>query len=79
MHQLNNVSNQKLNQFRAADSTGADVVVWLRNNQHRFRQPIIEPPMLSATIPNRAAMDAVEACFSFSQLKVNTTSVYIRI
>ncbi|VDC05841.1 unnamed protein product [Peniophora sp. CBMAI 1063] len=69
LRSLDNVANQKLNQFRQADSVGAEVVVWLRNNQHRFRQPIIEPPMLSATIPNRAAVDAVEACFSFSQLK----------
>lgn len=46
------------------------MINWLRQNKHRFRMEIIEPAAVSVTVPNKSYVNAVEACFNFSQLRV---------
>ena len=44
---------------------------WLRdNNQRRFKMPILEPPMLSCSVPNKKYVNAVEALFGANDLQV---------
>jgi hypothetical protein len=46
------------------------VIHWLRKNGHRFRMEIIEPAVVSLTVPNKNYVNAVEACFNGTQLRV---------
>ncbi|RPD67470.1 P-loop containing nucleoside triphosphate hydrolase protein [Lentinus tigrinus ALCF2SS1-7] len=69
LQQLDSVSHQKLEMLRRFDPDCAEVVEWLRKNQNRFRMEIFEPAMLCVTVPNRAYVDAVEACFGGPQLR----------
>lgn len=70
---LDNHQNQKLQALYRYDKDSHDVVLWLRQNRDKFRMPIIEPPMMCLTIPNKNFANAVEACFSAMQLRVRIT------
>jgi hypothetical protein len=48
----------------------ADAVVWLRNNQEKFKMEVFEPPMICCTVPDKRFTNAVEACFTADHLKV---------
>ncbi len=69
LQQLDSVAHQKLELLKRFDPDCAEVVEWLRKNQSRFRMEIFEPALLCVTVPNRAYVDAVEACFGGSQLR----------
>lgn len=70
LEQLNDVSHRKLQEFSRWDKDAADTVVWLRNNQHRFRKPVLEPPYLSVSVPDRRFVDGAESCLGSNQMKV---------
>ncbi|KAH8096592.1 hypothetical protein BXZ70DRAFT_945257 [Cristinia sonorae] len=68
--ELDDASQRKLLSLRHWDSECADVVAWLRNNQHRFKMEVMEPPMLSVSVSDSKYAQAVESCFSNNQLKM---------
>ena len=70
LKQLESVQHRQLAELAKVDQDTAAVVQWLRQNQHRFQQEILEPPILSVTVPDKLYASAVEACFSMNQLKV---------
>lgn len=47
------------------------MVVWIRNNRHRFKLEVFEPPAISLNVPDRRFADAVEAAFNGNQLRVS--------
>ncbi|KAJ8594009.1 hypothetical protein M405DRAFT_543679 [Rhizopogon salebrosus TDB-379] len=51
----------------------ADAVVWLRNNQEKFKMEVFEPPMICCTVPDKRFTNAVEACFTADHLKILVT------
>jgi hypothetical protein len=67
---LDDVSHRKLQSLGKYDPDCANVINWLRQNKHRFRMEIIEPAAVSVTVPNKSYVNAVEACFNGSQLRV---------
>lgn len=71
LRQLDDVSHRKLQNLSQYDPDCAEVIHWLRANKHRFRMEIIEPAVISLTVPNKDYVHAVEACFSGTQLKVD--------
>jgi hypothetical protein len=48
----------------------ADTVVWLRENQRRFRFPILEPPCLSISVKDQRYINAVDTLISHDTMKV---------
>ncbi|KDQ64067.1 hypothetical protein JAAARDRAFT_116577 [Jaapia argillacea MUCL 33604] len=69
LRDLDDVSARKLQHLAGIDRDCADTIRWLRENRHRFKLEIIEPAIISLTIPDKSFMNAVEACFNFHQLK----------
>ncbi|KAI0290728.1 P-loop containing nucleoside triphosphate hydrolase protein [Russula brevipes] len=69
LKQLDDVSHRKLQNLSQHDPDCVAVINWLRANKHRFRMEIIEPAVISLTVPNKDYVHAVEACFSITQLK----------
>ncbi len=50
---MQDVRNQRLTVIRQADRHTYDAIRWLQDNQHRFKQPILEPIMLVVSeVPN---------------------------
>ncbi|OCH94491.1 hypothetical protein OBBRIDRAFT_122871 [Obba rivulosa] len=70
LKQLDDVSHRKLEALARWDRDCADVVRWLRDNRHRFKMEIFEPPALSLTVPDKRYATAVENCFSADQMKM---------
>jgi structural maintenance of chromosomes protein 5 len=70
LKQLDDVAHRKLQNLAQYDPDCAAVINWLRANRHRFRMEIIEPAVVSLTVPNKDYVHAVEACFNITQLKV---------
>lgn len=66
---LDNVFHRKVAALRKFDPDCADVIIWLRDNRHRFKMEIMEPAVVSLTVQNKPYVDAVEACFSGMQLR----------
>ena len=54
------------------------MIHWLRKNTHRFRMEIIEPAAVSLTVPNKSYVNAVEACFIGTQLRVRSSLSSVR-
>jgi hypothetical protein len=71
LKQLDDVSHRKLQNLAQYDPDCAAVITWLRANKHRFRMEIVEPAVISLTVPNKEYVHAVEACFNITQLKVD--------
>ncbi|KAH9833821.1 uncharacterized protein C8Q71DRAFT_772688 [Rhodofomes roseus] len=69
LKQLDDASHRKLESLSRWDRDCGEAVRWLRQNQHRFKMEVFEPPMLSCTVPDNKLVHAVEACFNASQLK----------
>ncbi|KAJ7595202.1 P-loop containing nucleoside triphosphate hydrolase protein [Mycena floridula] len=67
--ELDSADAQKLANLRRWDKDAADVLIWLRSNQNRFKKPIIEPVVMSLTVTDLRYAMAVEACFNANQLK----------
>ncbi|GJE87507.1 structural maintenance of chromosomes protein [Phanerochaete sordida] len=69
LQQLDNADAQKLDSLVRWHRDTGETVKWLRENQHRFKMPILEPPMLSCTVPNRQFVNSVEALFGPNDLQ----------
>ncbi len=52
------------------DKDTHDAIVWVRNNRHLFRMEVFETPFMRITIKDKKYTNAVEACFSVSQMRV---------
>jgi hypothetical protein len=50
------------------------VINWLRANKRHFCVEIVEPVVISLTVPNKEYVHAVVACFNIMQLKVDFIS-----
>jgi len=72
LKQLDDVSHRKLQNLAKYDPDCAAVIDWLRKNTHRFRLGIVEPAVVSVTVPNKNYVNAVEACFNGQQLRVRS-------
>jgi hypothetical protein len=70
LKQLDNVDSQKLEKLGSFNKDAYDAVLWLRQNKDKFRMEIIEPPIISLTVPDKNFQYAVETCMSNVQLKV---------
>ena len=71
LQKLEDERHRKLENLRTWDRNHADAVAWLRNNQSRFKMEVFEPPMTCCNVPDKRFTNAVEACFTANQLKVN--------
>ncbi|KIJ69821.1 hypothetical protein HYDPIDRAFT_78852 [Hydnomerulius pinastri MD-312] len=69
LKRLDDERHRKLENLRSWDRDHADAVAWLRNNQHRFKMEVFEPPMICCSVPDKRFTNAVEACFNVNQLK----------
>ncbi|KAF9226823.1 P-loop containing nucleoside triphosphate hydrolase protein [Gyrodon lividus] len=69
LKRLDDERHRKLENLRSWDRDHADAVVWLRNNQNRFKMEVFEPPMICCSVPDKRFTNAVEACFNANQLK----------
>ncbi|KIP10370.1 hypothetical protein PHLGIDRAFT_101267 [Phlebiopsis gigantea 11061_1 CR5-6] len=69
LKQLDNADVQKLESLTRWHRDTGDVVKWLRQNQDRFRHPILEPPMLSINVRDRRFVHAIEACFGANDMQ----------
>ncbi|KAJ3847412.1 hypothetical protein EV368DRAFT_51228 [Lentinula lateritia] len=69
LHQLDSADHQKLQRLAQFNQDTADAVVWLRSNKHRFKQDIIEPAILTLTVPSIRYAPAVESVMSGDRFK----------
>ncbi|KAF8885790.1 P-loop containing nucleoside triphosphate hydrolase protein [Infundibulicybe gibba] len=69
LKKMDDVNNRKLQSIRQWDSQIHDAILWLRDNKHRFKMQVFEPPLMCLTVPDGRYVDAVESCFSQAQLK----------
>ncbi|KAF8651094.1 hypothetical protein AX16_004894 [Volvariella volvacea WC 439] len=69
LRRYDDIENVKLKNLEQIDRDTHDAVIWLRKNKDKFRMPILEPPILSVTVPNERFADTIEGCFNFVQLK----------
>ncbi|CBQ73825.1 related to SMC5-Structural maintenance of chromosomes, required for cell viability [Sporisorium reilianum SRZ2] len=67
--QLDDVPQQRLEKIRAADEGVYKAVLWLRQNQHRFRKPVHEPVLLEISLKDQRYAAAVESCIPFAVQK----------
>ncbi|KAG6331319.1 hypothetical protein ID866_7768 [Astraeus odoratus] len=70
LKRLDDERHRKLENLRKQDRDCADAVVWLRNNQDRFKMEVFEPPMVCCNVPDKRYTNMVEACFNINQLRV---------
>lgn len=75
MQRLDNESHRKLQHLQGRDADCADTVSWLRQNQHQFQFPVMEPPIMSMTVTDQRYAASVESLFSWTQLKVGLVSL----
>ncbi|KIL63939.1 hypothetical protein M378DRAFT_78988 [Amanita muscaria Koide BX008] len=69
LKKLDDILVRKMHNMRQWDRDAHDVILWLRQNQHRFKKPILEPPAIIVNVPDKRFVDTVEACFSSAQLR----------
>ncbi|KAK7437355.1 Structural maintenance of chromosomes protein 5 [Stygiomarasmius scandens] len=69
LKQLDNVDAQKMAVLANFNKDTHDAVLWLRANKHQFKMEVIEPAIISLTVPDRRFADAVESSFNGTQLK----------
>lgn len=67
---MQDLAERKLVELQKADRDSADAVRWLRENQHRFKMQVMEPPMLALSVPDHRYSDAIESCLSWNQMRV---------
>ena len=71
LKRLDDKGQRKLEDLRRWNIHTYDAVVWLRQNQDQFREPILEPPFLSMTVPNKRFAASVEACINANQMQAS--------
>lgn len=60
---MDNIWTQRLQKVEQRDRQTATAIKWLKNNQHLFSQPILEPVCMSVNIRNPCYAKQVEAFF----------------
>jgi hypothetical protein len=75
LYRLRNLDDdniRKLQDLAKWDRDCHDAILWLRKpeNQEKFRMPVIEPPYITLTVPDKRYTNAIEACLNANQLKV---------
>lgn len=63
LKEMNSVRAQRLQKLEARDSDTARAIRWLEENQHQFRQPILEPVCMSLNVLNPRYVKQAEAFF----------------
>ena len=61
LRRMENVRSQRLDMLQRRDRHTYDAINWLRENQHLFSQPILEPMAVSVNIKDRRYVAQVEA------------------
>ncbi|KAF9651246.1 P-loop containing nucleoside triphosphate hydrolase protein [Thelephora ganbajun] len=69
LQRLDNEAHVKLQNLRRMDQDCADTVIWLRENQRRFRHPVLEPPCLSISVKDQRYINAVDTLISHDTMK----------
>ena len=69
----------KLMHLQRWDRDCGETVLWLRQNRHRFKMDVFEPPVLSVNVQDKRYADAIEACFSNNDMKVSVTLHIVRV
>ncbi|EEB98794.1 hypothetical protein MPER_01639, partial [Moniliophthora perniciosa FA553] len=69
LRRLDTVDGRKMQNLFRWDKDVADVVVWLRQNQSKFKMGILEPAFLSLTVKDQRYADAIESCMNGAQMK----------
>lgn len=72
LKKLDDVNVRKLQALAKWDQATHDAVLWLRNHKQLFKMEVIEPSLLCLTVPNKNYVQAVEACFHGSLIKVGS-------
>lgn len=75
LRRLDDANNRKLEAVGRWSRDTHDTVLWLRENQHKFKMEVFEPPMICLTVPDKRFTNAIEACFSGNQMLVNFIAV----
>ena len=60
LNNLDSVDHQKLQVLQRFHRDTADAVLWLRANKSKFKMDIIEPALMTLTVPDRRYQAAVE-------------------
>jgi hypothetical protein len=71
LKKLDDVDVRKLQALQRWDPDTHDAILWLRENRHRFKMEVLEPPIMVLTVPDKRFVNAVESCFNAQQLKVS--------
>lgn len=64
LKKLGDMRKQRLEKVRQRNRDVYEAVIWLQENQHRFKQPILEPIMLQVNVRDQAYVRQVEAALS---------------
>ncbi|KZT60822.1 P-loop containing nucleoside triphosphate hydrolase protein [Calocera cornea HHB12733] len=66
---LDNRTEMRLLNLERWDKDCVGAVRWLRENADKFEMEVIEPAIISLSVPDNKYLDAIESCFSINQLK----------
>ncbi|EPQ30108.1 uncharacterized protein PFL1_02225 [Pseudozyma flocculosa PF-1] len=69
LESLADVKAQRLETLRRADPAAHTAVMWLRENQAMFQQPVYEPVLLEINVKDPAYANAVESCLNWPLMK----------
>ena len=61
---------QKLNSLARWDKDTHDAILWVRQNRNLFKMEVFETPFMRLNVKDKRYTNAVEACFSSTQLRV---------
>ncbi|KAL5482188.1 hypothetical protein EMCRGX_G022483 [Ephydatia muelleri] len=64
LRRMGDVRKQRLDKVRQRNRDVYEAVMWLSENQHRFKQPIFEPIMLQVNVRDQTYVRQVEAALS---------------
>ncbi|KAG6836487.1 hypothetical protein H0H93_007586 [Arthromyces matolae] len=69
LQRLDDINNIKMQNLQRWDKDCLAAVLWLRKNRNLFKMEVIEPAVLTLTVPNRPFANAVEANISGIQFR----------
>lgn len=71
LNNLDSVDHQKLQLLQRFNRDTGDAVLWLRANKSKFKMAIIEPALMTLTVPDRRYQAAVENMMGAGRMKVS--------
>ncbi|KIK65311.1 hypothetical protein GYMLUDRAFT_38753 [Collybiopsis luxurians FD-317 M1] len=69
LNNLDSVDHQKLQLLQRFNRDTGDAVLWLRANKSKFKMAIIEPALMTLTVPDRRYQAAVENMMGAGRMK----------